>query len=153
MFTPLKGIACMFIRPATFKASACVLCGGSVVGAGAYGAHKVGGGHPTYQEGKKYCLGEESNKNCVFIGPAGNFQGQGIYFEEGIHGTTVSFIDDQWMKQGHTTDPGKAFEKLLEHYPGLREYLSKWREDHKGCDFQGNSVNLERKMVCPSTPE
>ncbi|AFO52412.1 hypothetical protein MHLP_04160 [Candidatus Mycoplasma haematolamae str. Purdue] len=134
----------------SLKLVVCAMLGGGVIGTGVYSAKQVrGGGHSTYQEGKKYCLGEESNKNCVFVGPAGNFRGQGIYFEEGIHGTTVHFINDQWMEQGHQTDPGKAFENLLGHYPGLREYLSKWREDHKGCKFDKHQTNLEYTMTCP----
>nr|WP_158309142.1 hypothetical protein [Candidatus Mycoplasma haematolamae] len=44
MLSALKPIACMFVNPAAFKVGACVVCGSSVVGAGAYGIHAVRGG-------------------------------------------------------------------------------------------------------------
>ncbi|AFO51656.1 hypothetical protein MHLP_00380 [Candidatus Mycoplasma haematolamae str. Purdue] len=129
---------------------------GGIAGTGAYSIHAVGGGHSiTYKEKTKYCdkrSKEGFQGRCVFIGPIPEFQSEGVYFQEGSASNTHRIQDETWLDANTTFSndtAGANLKEVLNQHPGLRDYLKKWLDGHKDCQFQQKSGTLaEFIMTC-----
>nr|WP_237710381.1 hypothetical protein [Candidatus Mycoplasma haematolamae] len=138
-----------------FKPLACLVVGGTTLGGGIYGTVRhigAGGGHSiAYKDKTKYCDTRAGlGGRCVFIGPIDEFQGEGIYFQEGVATNTHRIDKKDWLDYDKTDDTvGGTLKEVLNQHPGLRAYLKGWLDSHKHCDFQLKSTNLgEYKMIC-----
>ncbi|AFO51659.1 hypothetical protein MHLP_00395 [Candidatus Mycoplasma haematolamae str. Purdue] len=107
-----------------------------------------GGPSVVYQEKTKYCNKKDSGASghCIFIGPiTGFFEGDGAYYQNGTHGDTT-LLNTRGLDVADTIkDP---MNKVFDQYPDLKQWIKKYIDDHKHCQFQVKSGGIEYTMTC-----